>query len=179
MFRLLTTATVLIATPSCLGFAPMNGHTLVIPVPRNAPLAAAPLDALDPATINSFVVSDAANAVLSDVAVGMTSTSVFLSETEPWVQPLSLVLGPFLNFFSFAMLCRIVLSWYPSANINKVPFNIVVWPTEPLLRLVRGSVPPAFGVDITPVVWLGIFSFMNEILLGQQGLLTMKMKYGI
>ena len=49
----------------------------------------------------------------------------------------------------------IVLSWYPSANIKKLPFNLVVWPTEPFLRLVRGSVPPAFGVDITPVVWLG------------------------
>ena len=78
-----------------------------------------------------------------------------------------------------AMLCRIVLSWYPKANANEVPFNIIVWPTEPLLRLVRGSIPPAFGVDITPVVWLGLFSFMNEIFLGQQGLLTMKMKYGI
>jgi hypothetical protein len=26
-----------------------------------------------------------------------------LAETEPWVQPLSLVLDPFLNLFSFAM----------------------------------------------------------------------------
>ena len=76
-------------------------------------------------------------------------------------------------------LCRIVLSWYPNFNVNELPYSIVVWPTEPLLRLVRGTVPPAFGVDITPVVWLGIFSFVNEILLGQQGLLTMKMKYGI
>ena len=76
-------------------------------------------------------------------------------------------------------LCRIVLSWYPNFNVNEFPYSIVVWPTEPLLRLVRGTVPPAFGVDITPVVWLGIFSFVNEILLGQQGLLTMKMKYGI
>jgi len=84
----------------------------------------------------------------------------------------------FFDLFSL-QLCRIVLSWYPTANVNEVPFNIIVWPTEPLLRLLKGSVPPAFGVDITPVVWLGLFSFMSEILLGQQGLLTMKMKYGI
>merc|ERR1740136_15525 len=89
------------------------------------------------------------------------------------------VLGPFLNIFSFAMLCRVVISWYPSAKLNEVPYSIAVWPTEPLLKLIRGSIPPAFGVDITPIVWLGIFTFMNEILLGQQGLLTMKMKYGI
>ena len=30
----------------------------------------------------------------------MASSSMILSETEAWVQPLSLVLGPFLNFFS-------------------------------------------------------------------------------
>jgi YggT family protein len=134
-----------------------------------------------------------------------------LAETEPWVQPLSLVLDPALNLLSFAMvrkhiccsflpfctrhkhthmwfahtilsfsqLCRVVLSWYPSTNLNKTPWNIVAWPTEPLLRVLRGSIPPAFGVDITPIVWLGIFTFLHEILLGQQGLLIMKMKYGI
>ena len=76
-------------------------------------------------------------------------------------------------------LCRVVISWYPSAKLNEVPYSLAVWPTEPLLKLIRGSIPPAFGVDITPIVWLGIFTFSNEILLGQQGLLTMKMKYGI
>mmetsp|Transcript_31728 Transcript_31728/g.36441 ORF Transcript_31728/g.36441 Transcript_31728/m.36441 type:complete len:169 (-) Transcript_31728:57-563(-) len=105
--------------------------------------------------------------------------SLMISETEAWVRPFAAVLGPFLNIFSFAMLCRVVISWYPSANLNETPYNIVAWPTEPLLRLIRGSVPPAFGVDITPIVWLAIFTFFNEILIGQQGLLTMKIKYGI
>ncbi|GFH46769.1 hypothetical protein CTEN210_03243 [Chaetoceros tenuissimus] len=105
--------------------------------------------------------------------------SMMLSETEPWVEPLSQILGPFFNIFSFFMLCRVVISWYPTSNLNEFPYNVVVWPTEPLLRAIRGTVPPAFGVDITPIVWLAIFSFFNEILCGQQGLLTMKMKYGI
>jgi YggT family protein len=60
-----------------------------------------------------------------------------------------------------------------------MPWILVAWPTEFLLRLIRNAVPPAFGVDITPIVWLGIFTFVHEILLGQQGLLTMKIKYGI
>lgn len=113
---------------------------------------------------------------LSTVAA---SSGMILAETEAWVQPTALVLGPFLNFLSFAMLCRVVASWYPETNLNKVPWVFVAWPTEPLLRLVKGVVPPAFGVDITPVFWLAIFTFLNEILLGQQGLLVMKMKYGI
>ena len=32
---------------------------------------------------------------------------------------------------------------------------------------------PVHGVDITPVIWVGIFSLLREILLGQQGLITM------
>ena len=60
-----------------------------------------------------------------------------------------------------------------------MPWILVAWPTESLLRSIRNVVPPAFGVDITPIVWLGIFTFVHEILLGQQGLLTMKIKYGI
>ncbi|OEU15050.1 putative YGGT family protein [Fragilariopsis cylindrus CCMP1102] len=107
------------------------------------------------------------------------STSLLLAETEAWVKPVSTFLGPFLNFMSFAMLCRVVSSWYPETNLNSFPWVIVAWPSEPLLKLAKGKIPPAFGVDITPVFWLAIFTFINEILLGQQGLLVMKMKYGI
>lgn len=32
-----------------------------------------------------------------------TTSTMILAETEPWVQPLAAVLGPFLNIFSFAM----------------------------------------------------------------------------
>lgn len=94
--------------------------------------------------------------------------------------PLVAVLDPFLNFMSFAMLARVVLSWYPDATTKAMSWTAAVTiPTEPLLRAVKGVIPPAFGVDITPVFWLAIFTFIHEILLGQQGLLIMKMKYGI
>jgi YggT family protein len=107
------------------------------------------------------------------------SNTLIIAETEPWVQPLASVLDPFLNFMSFAMLTRVVLSWYPTMNVKEMPWILVVLPTEPLLRSVRGVVPPAFGVDITPIVWLGVFTFIHEILLGQQGLLILKLQYGI
>jgi YggT family protein len=37
----------------------------------------------------------------------------------------------------------------------------------------RKIIPPLGGVDITPIVWVGIVSLLREILLGQQGLLRM------
>jgi YggT family protein len=161
--------------------------------------------------------------LMSSLLIAAGSTP---SQTEPWVQPLSNVLDPFLNFMSFAMLSRVVLSWYPeiiASNTNNNTSNsnsskdssqptetdditsvmlatesdsskrppttekaslpiwitLIVIPTQPLLQAVKDVVPPAFGVDITPVFWLAIFTFIHEILLGQQGLLTMKIKYGI
>jgi YggT family protein len=127
-----------------------------------------------PTVLGAFVDPNA----LVDFATTFDS-SLILAETEAWVAPAASFLEPFLNFLSFAMLVRIVLSWYPTKKITDFPWIVVVLPTEPLLRAAKGFIPPAFGVDITPVVWLGFFTFVHEILLGQQGLLTMKIKYGI
>lgn len=83
------------------------------------------------------------------------------------------VLGPFLGLFILLFILRIVLSWYPQIDLNKPPYNLIAWPTEPFLRPMRKLVPPLGGVDISPIVWIGIFSLVRELLLGQQGLLTM------
>lgn len=82
---------------------------------------------------------------------------------------LSLILGLMILLFIF----RIVLTWYPQVEPNRFPFNLVILPTEPLLVPLRKLIPPLGGVDITPIIWVGIFSLLRELLLGQQGLLTM------
>ncbi len=83
------------------------------------------------------------------------------------------ILGPILGIMTFLFIFRIVLTWYPQVNLNQLPFNLIAWPTEPFLSPVRKLVPPIGGVDITPIIWVGIFSLLREMLLGQQGLLTM------
>jgi YggT family protein len=85
----------------------------------------------------------------------------------------SWVLGPLLAGMTLLFIFRIVLTWYPQVEQTKFPFNLVVIPTEPFLAPMRRLVPPLGGVDITPILWVGIFSLLREILLGQQGLLTM------
>jgi YggT family protein len=49
----------------------------------------------------------------------------------------------------------------------------VVWPTEFLLIPIRRVVPPWGGVDISPIIWVGIITLLREVLLGQQGLLRL------
>ncbi|MEH2237863.1 YggT family protein [Nostoc sp.] len=83
------------------------------------------------------------------------------------------ILGPVLGVMTFLFIFRIILTWYPQVNLNRLPFNLIAWPTEPFLVQLRKLVQPIGGVDITPIIWVGIFSLLREILLGQQGLLTM------
>ncbi|XP_022893618.1 protein COFACTOR ASSEMBLY OF COMPLEX C SUBUNIT B CCB3, chloroplastic-like isoform X2 [Olea europaea var. sylvestris] len=82
-------------------------------------------------------------------------------------------LGPFLSAFGFLFILRIVMSWYPKLPVEKFPYVIAYAPTEPFLVQTRKVIPPLGGVDVTPVVWFGFISFLNEILVGPQGLLVL------
>jgi YggT family protein len=86
------------------------------------------------------------------------------------------VLGIFLGLMILLFIFRIVLSWFPQIDLKRFPFILVAVPTEPLLVPLRKIVPPIGGVDITPIIWVGIFSLLRELLLGQQGLLVMLMQ---
>jgi YggT family protein len=86
---------------------------------------------------------------------------------------ISLLLGLMTILFIF----RIVLTWYPQAELNKFPFNLVVVPTEPLLKPLRKIVAPIGGVDITPIIFVGLCTLLREILVGQQGLITMALNH--
>jgi len=88
-------------------------------------------------------------------------------------QQLIVILGVILGVMTFLFIFRIVLTWYPQLDLNRFPFNAIAWPTEPFLVPLRKIVPPLGGVDITPVIWVGICTLLRELLLGQQGLLTM------
>lgn len=83
------------------------------------------------------------------------------------------IMGPFLSAFGFLFVLRIVMSWYPKLPVGRFPYVVAYAPTEPLLSLTRKLIPPLGGVDVTPVVWFGLISFLNEILVGPQGLLVL------
>ncbi|WP_204104365.1 MULTISPECIES: YggT family protein [Spirulina sp. CCY15215] len=80
---------------------------------------------------------------------------------------LNLLLGLTIFLFIF----RIVLTWYPQVELTRFPFKAIAIPTEPFLIPTRKIIPPIGGVDISPIIWVGIVSLLREILVGQQGLL--------
>lgn len=86
---------------------------------------------------------------------------------------ISLLLGLMTILFIF----RIVLTWYPQAQLTKFPFSLIVFPTEPFLKPLRKIVSPIGGVDIAPIILVGICTLLREILVGQQGLITMTLNH--
>ena len=110
------------------------------------------------------------------IVSALMAPSVALADNNPDLALISVVrptLDVFVNVLSFLFLCRTIISWYPKTDLSKLPYSAVVWPTEPLLVPVRGLIPPAFGVDISAIVWIMLLQFVREITIGQQGILTL------
>lgn len=112
------------------------------------------------------------------IATGISAliAAPVLAEADPVMQSLIVVkpsLDILINTMSVLFLARTIMSWYPKTDIKKFPYNAIVWPTEPLMAPARELLPPAFGVDISSIFWLGLLSFVREILTGQQGILTL------
>ena len=83
-----------------------------------------------------------------------------------------LALGLLLAFWTVAFLLRIVLTWYPQVDLSRGAWPLIAWPTEAVLSFSRRLVAPIGGVDVTPVIWVGLVSLIRELLVGQQGLLS-------
>lgn len=89
----------------------------------------------------------------------------------------SIALGILFFIMTLLFIFRIVLTWYPNVNLSEFPYKLAYLPTEPFLVATRKIIPPLGGIDITPIVWLGIFTLLREILLGQQGLITLAIRH--
>ncbi|KAI4352799.1 hypothetical protein L6164_007018 [Bauhinia variegata] len=136
---------------------------------------------LDASTSQNCLNSDSFLDTLSIMSMPKTSlassdfmTRLVLAELDPATAKLAIgFIGPFLSVFGFLFILRIVMSWYPKLPVGKFPYVIAYAPTEPLLIPTRKVIPPLAGVDVTPVVWFGLVSFLSEILVGPQGLLVL------
>jgi len=96
-----------------------------------------------------------------------------ISLLQKYLPILDFTLGILLSFLTLVFLIRLILTWYPKIDINKGFWLLIAIPTSSILNLTRKIVPPIGGVDVGPVIWIGIISFLREILVGQQGLIKL------
>ncbi|MDC3137924.1 YggT family protein [Prochlorococcus sp. AH-716-I19] len=93
--------------------------------------------------------------------------------SQNYLHALDLTLGILLSFLTLVFLIRLILTWYPKVNLNKGFWLLIAIPTSSILNVTRKLIPPIGGVDVGPVIWIGIISFLREILVGQQGLIKL------
>ena len=93
--------------------------------------------------------------------------------SQNYLHALDLTLGILLSFLTLVFLIRLILTWYPKVDLNKGFWLLIAIPTSSILNITRKLIPPIVGVDVGPVIWIGIISFLREILVGQQGLIKL------
>ncbi|XP_018445081.1 protein COFACTOR ASSEMBLY OF COMPLEX C SUBUNIT B CCB3, chloroplastic isoform X2 [Raphanus sativus] len=114
------------------------------------------------------------SSIISSKPISEALHNISLADLDPGTAKLAIgILGPALSAFGFLFILRIVMSWYPKLPVDKFPYVLAYAPTEPILVQTRKVIPPLAGVDVTPVVWFGLVSFLSEILVGPQGLLVL------
>ena len=89
---------------------------------------------------------------------------------------LDITLGLSLSLLTLAFLIRLIMSWYPKIDPSKGLWILILLPTNSVLKFTKKIIPPIGGVDVTPVIWIGIISLVREILAGQQGLIKLFIK---
>ena len=99
--------------------------------------------------------------------------------SQNYFHALDLTLGILLSFLTLVFLIRLILTWYPKVDLNKGFWFLIAIPTNSILNFTRKLIPPIGGVDVGPVIWIGIISFLREILVGQQGLIKLAIQKSI
>jgi len=93
--------------------------------------------------------------------------------SQNYLHALDFTLGILLSFLTLVFFIRLILTWYPKVDLNKGFWLLIAIPTSSILNVTRKLIPPIGGVDVGPVIWIGIISFLREILVGQQGLIKL------
>ena len=78
-----------------------------------------------------------------------------------------------MSFLTLVFLVRLIMTWYPKIEWKSGFWIIVTLPTNQILNITKKLIPPIGGVDVSPVIWIGIISFIRELLVGQQGLIKL------
>ena len=82
------------------------------------------------------------------------------------------VLGQTLSIYSFILIIRILLTWFPGIDWSNPILSAITSITDPYLNIFRGIIPPIGGLDISSIL---AFLLLNVV----QNLVTNLQYYSI
>ena len=79
------------------------------------------------------------------------------------------VLQSTLQIFSFLLLIRVLLTWFPSIDWNNGALSALCSLTDPYLNIFRGIIPPIGGFDISSILAFLLLNVIRHALGGAAG----------
>jgi YggT family protein len=84
------------------------------------------------------------------------------------VTGLGTIIWMLINIYSFVILARVLMSWInvdPYSPLARVIYDL----TEPVLAPARNLLPPAAGMDFSPIIVLVVLQVLGSILVSMVG----------
>jgi YggT family protein len=82
------------------------------------------------------------------------------------IDPIRLFLVKFLELYSYLLLARILLSWFPAINWYNQPWRALSEVTDPVMEPFRRLIPPIGGLDLSPIVLFFILNLLINVIAG-------------
>ncbi len=73
-------------------------------------------------------------------------------------------LATFVQFYSYLLIARVLLTWFPTINWYNQPFAALGQITNPYLNLFRSIIPPLGGMDLSPILAFLALSLIGGLL---------------
>lgn len=61
-------------------------------------------------------------------------------------------LAAFVTYYSYLLIFRVLLTWFPNVNWYNQPFAALSQITDPYLNVFRSIIPPLGGMDFSPML---------------------------
>ncbi|UKO98060.1 YggT family protein [Nostoc sp. UHCC 0870] len=70
----------------------------------------------------------------------------------------------FLTIYSYLLITRVLLTWFPQINWYNQPFAALSQVTDPYLNLFRSIIPPLGGMDFSPILAFVALNLVTNLL---------------
>ncbi|AFY50897.1 putative integral membrane protein [Nostoc sp. PCC 7524] len=70
----------------------------------------------------------------------------------------------FLSIYSYLLIIRVLLTWFPNVNWYNQPFAALSQITDPYLNLFRSIIPPLGGMDFSPILAFLVLTLTSDFL---------------
>jgi YggT family protein len=72
----------------------------------------------------------------------------------------------FIQFYTYLLIGRVLLTWFPQIEWSSQPFAALSQITDPYLNLFRNIIPPLGGIDLSPILAFLALSVVSSLLAG-------------